>query len=109
MLIAGLYVVYNHKNLNGRDHLATAHSRAGMGVIVSCIGAGMAGGVFLHPDFGVDKTNQQIRGIHKWFARTALIAAWFTAFLGMTQLTQDEMILALYGVPLILLVPFVLM
>ena len=28
----------------------------------------LAGAIFLHPDFGIDKTNQLYRKVHKWFA-----------------------------------------
>lgn len=33
----------------------------GLACIVSCLGLGFVGGYVLHPDFGVDKTNKNIR------------------------------------------------
>jgi len=57
----GLYVIYRHKEILGKEHLTTAHSLAGIVTMVGTLMASMAGGIFLHPDFGVDKTNQTIR------------------------------------------------
>jgi hypothetical protein len=62
----------------------------------------------LHPDFGLDKTNQTIRYAHKTFARLVLGCAWATAVMGMYNMTQDPMELAIVGVPLLLFAPFTL-
>jgi hypothetical protein len=76
----------------------------------SCIGLGLAGGVFLHPDFGVDKTNKTIRLVHKMASRIVLMLAWFTAFSGLQQMTPDNGLMWLpFGLPLLVLVPFVLL
>jgi hypothetical protein len=40
---------------------------AGLAVMVGCIMAGIAGGLFLHPDFGVDHQNGTIRKAHKFY------------------------------------------
>ena len=106
---AGLYCIYRNKENNGYDHLKTAHARIGAFVAVNCVALGLAGGIFLHPDFGVDKTNKTIRLAHKTASRLVLLLAWATAFLGLLQLTQNYVTLALYAVPLVALVPFTLM
>jgi len=106
---AGLYCIYRNKEMNGYQHLQTAHSRIGAFVGLNCVGLGFVGGIVLHPDFGVDKTNKTIRLAHKTASRLVLIAAWMTAFLGLIELTQDAVTLALFALPLALLVPFVLM
>jgi hypothetical protein len=80
-----------------------------LGLIVSAIGAGIIGGIVLHPDWGLDKTNQTIRYAHKTFARIVLGGAWATAVVGMYNMTQDPMELAIVGVPLLILAPFTLM
>eukprot|EP00339_Tiarina_fusa_P025198 CAMPEP_0117065278 /NCGR_PEP_ID=MMETSP0472-20121206/45630_1 /TAXON_ID=693140 ORGANISM="Tiarina fusus, Strain LIS" /NCGR_SAMPLE_ID=MMETSP0472 /ASSEMBLY_ACC=CAM_ASM_000603 /LENGTH=164 /DNA_ID=CAMNT_0004785831 /DNA_START=41 /DNA_END=532 /DNA_ORIENTATION=- len=78
--LAGLYAIYHNKNLMERPHFTSYHGIAGLALVLSSVGAGMVGGVFLHPDFGIDKTNQTVRYAHKMFARIVLGAAWATAF-----------------------------
>ena len=80
-----------------------------MSIFVSCIIIGMAGGVFLHPDFGIDKTNKTIRFAHKMASRVLLMLAWFTACMGLQQLTNDVVTLAMYAAPLVILTPLVLL
>ncbi|GKY96247.1 hypothetical protein MPSEU_000584500 [Mayamaea pseudoterrestris] len=106
---AGVWIIYNNKELNGYPHLKTTHAKIGLVVVIACFGVGLAGSVFLHPDFGVDKTNQTIRYWHKTASRLALILSWFTATLGLMQLVpKDLMSVAVYAGPLLCLVPFVL-
>lgn len=78
-------------------------------MIINCIGLGLVGSIVLHPDFGVDKTNKTIRFAHKMASRIVLIIAWMTAFLGLYQMNVSNSILAMYGIPLLALVPFTLM
>jgi hypothetical protein len=107
---AGVYCIYLNKERNGFGHLKSNHSIAGVGVLCSCIALGMAGGVFLHPDFGVDKTNKTIRLGHKMASRIVLMLAWFTAFSGLQQMMPGkELMLLPFGIPLLILVPFVLL
>lgn len=106
---AGIYVIYRNKEMNGYGHLKTAHSQAGAAVVVTTVGLGLAGSIFLHPDFGVDKTNKTIRLAHKMVSRITLMIAWFTAFYGLMEMIPNEpKILAMYGFPLLILVPLVL-
>ena len=82
----------------------------GTGVVISCVSLGLAGSIFLHPDFGMDKQNQTIRFAHKTASRLTLMLAWVTAFLGLFGIAQENtLLLAAYGLPLAALVPFVLM
>lgn len=104
--LGGLYAIYRNKNMWGKAHFTSSHGQAGLAIIISAIGAGMAGGVFLHPDFGIDKTNKTIRYAHKVFARGLLMAAWGTAFYGYYTMTKDPFDLALFGLPLLVLAPF---
>jgi hypothetical protein len=108
-LTGGLYAVYSHKEKLGYKHLQTPHAIAGTSIFVSCIMIGMAGGVFLHPDFGIDKTNKTIRFAHKMASRVLLMLAWFTACMGLQQLTNDVVTLAMYAAPLVILTPLVLL
>jgi hypothetical protein len=105
----GLYAIYANKALYERPHFTSYHGKVGLSLVISSIGVGLIGAVFLHPDFGADKTNQQIRRAHKLFARFVLGCAWATAFQGITKLTGDaSTTLALFGIPLLLLFPFTL-
>lgn len=61
MALGGLYVIYVHKESLGKDHLTTVHGFAGIVTVAGCIMAMLAGALFLHPDFGMDKTNKTIR------------------------------------------------
>lgn len=106
--LGGLYAIYRNKNMWGKEHFTSTHGKAGLAVIVCSIGAGMAGGIFLHPDFGIDKTNKTIRFVHKTFARCVLASAWMTAFYGFYTMTQNPVELAIFGVPLLVLAPFTL-
>jgi hypothetical protein len=107
--LGGLYSIFQHKNQLGYNHFSSTHSIAGLIVIISCIGLGLVGGVVLHPDFGIDKTNKTIRWAHKFFARAVLMMAWFAAFTGLSQLTSDWTTRLVFAVPLLLLVPFTLL
>lgn len=40
---------------------------------------------------------------HKWMSRITLMMSWFTAFMGLFQLTEDPAKLAIYGIPLLVL------
>jgi hypothetical protein len=70
--------------------------------------ASLAGGVFLHPDFGIDKTNQTVRFAHKWFGRSVMASAWITCVFGLMQLTSNPGTLAVFAVPLVILAPMTL-
>jgi hypothetical protein len=108
MILGGLYVIYTNKSNNGSEHFTSNHGKAGLALIICSIGAGMAGGIFLHPDFGLDKTNKQIRFVHKTFARVVVACAWMVAVSGMYTLTSDVMSLAIVAVPLLVFAPFTL-
>ena len=70
---------------------------------------GGAGGVFLHPDFGIDKGNKTIRKIHSIASRCVIALGWLACFAGLkTIVGEDPKLLAGYCVPLLSLVPFVL-
>jgi hypothetical protein len=108
MIMGGLYVIFTNKSNNGSGHFKSNHGKAGLALIICSIGAGMAGGIFLHPDFGFDKTNKQIRFVHKTFARVVIGCAWMVAVSGMYTLTTDIIPLAIVAVPLLVFAPFTL-
>lgn len=77
---------------------------------ISSFGLGMVGSIVLHPDFGVDKTNQLIRKLHKWSSRATLLVAWLTAIGGLMQLAPNSPgVIGLYAIPLLAFVPFSLL
>lgn len=92
----------------GKEHITTTHALAGIITIAGALMAAMAGGVFLHPDFGVDKTNKTVRFAHKWFSRSVMLSAWVTCVLGLMQMTTDKLILGAFIVPLVCLAPLTL-
>ena len=104
--LGGLYAIYRNKEMWGKAHFTSTHGQAGLAIILLSVGAGMVGGVFLHPDFGMDKTNKTIRYAHKVFARGVLMAAWGTAFYGFSTMTSDPIQLAMFGLPLLVLAPY---
>ncbi|KAL3916591.1 MAG: hypothetical protein SGILL_005107 [Bacillariaceae sp.] len=108
LALGGLYAIYHNKNLYERPHFTSLHGKAGLALLVSAAPAMMAGGIFLHPDFGIDKTNKDIRKIHKLFSRIIIASAWCTAFYGMFSMTQDPVELFIFGGPLVILAPFTL-
>jgi hypothetical protein len=70
---------------------------------------GMVGGIVLHPDFGIDKTNGTIRKLHKYSSRGVILLSWMTAIAGLYQLTQDPFILSIYIVPLLFFIPITIL
>lgn len=72
---------------------------------VTFLSLGLAGSIFLHPDFGIDKTNKLIRTAHKLASRATIAVAWITALGGLLQLGAEPIVLALYAVPLLALAP----
>lgn len=74
--VFGGYVIYTNKEMYGRPHLMTPHGKLGAFVILSYIGLGVAGAIFLHPDFGILKTNQSIRKFHKFAGLILTAASW---------------------------------
>lgn len=72
--------------------------------------AGIAGGVFLHPDFGIDKQNGTIRTAHKYMSRVLLLVAWVATLSGLKTLIGDDMMsLIVFAGPLVVAAPFTLM
>ena len=108
LMLGGFYVIYENKNRNGANHFTSFHGKTGLGLILCAIGASMAGGIFLHPDFGIDKTNKQIRFAHKSFSRVVMAGAWMTCVTGMYNMTRDPMSFALLVIPLLVFAPFTL-
>ena len=106
----GLYAIYRNKENNGAPHLTSQHAVGGTAVMVSMFLVAIAGGVFLHPDFGIDKRNRTIRIVHKFFSRFVLFLAWVTMISGLWQLlpSSQSFSLVLFGFPLMAFVPFVL-
>lgn len=84
--------------------------KAGLAAFGGCICAGMAGGVFLHPDFGIDKQNKLIRTVHKYLSRALLMLAWMATLSGLKTLVGDDIkTLILFAAPLVVVAPFTLM
>jgi hypothetical protein len=64
----GMYAIYLNKENNGAQHFKSSHGKAGLALLLSCLGLGLVGGIVLHPDFGIDKTNKNIRYVENHLA-----------------------------------------
>lgn len=107
--LGGLYAIYHNKNLYERPHFTSLHGKIGIAVMVLMFGPWLGGGMFLHPDIGIDKTNQTIRKIHKLLSRSLIAVAWANSIYGLYGMRHEHpMELFLYGVPLVVLVPMTL-
>lgn len=104
----GMYIIYRNKDIHGRDHFTSTHAWMGIATMVCAFLPMVAGAVFLHPDFGMDKTNKTYRFIHKWLSRITIMGAYVTGYWGLTKMSQDPLVLAAYALPLLILTPFTL-
>lgn len=69
----------------------------------------VAGAVFLHPDFGIDKGNKLYRKVHKVASRVLLLLAWSATISGFKTLIGDDYVtLAIFAAPVVIAAPFTL-
>lgn len=92
----GWFVIYSNKEMNKRPHLTTIHGKLGVFVLLASLGVGAAGGIFLHPDFGLLKTNKSIRFVHKWAGRLILTAGWACSVLGNFNIYLHYIVILFY-------------
>ena len=76
MCIVGFYVIYSNKEAYGKEHFTTTHGQLGLAVTLVYIGMALFSFPALNVDWGVLKTNKQVRFAHKWTGRVATAAAW---------------------------------
>ena len=108
--LGGVYAIYHNKNLYERPHFTSVHGKIGIAVVVCMVGPLLAGALVLHPDFGIDKTNQTIRKIHKVFSRILMAIAWGNSFYGLYGMRSEHPLeLIAYGLPLAILMPLTLL
>ena len=88
------YIVYAYK---GASNLTSRHAQLGALSIIGYLAVGMAGSIFLHPDFGIVKNtpqlmkyNNQIRFIHKYLGRLFTCIAWYVLYLGVTDYSMKK-------------------
>lgn len=78
----GYYVIYTNKEMKGKPHLTSWHGKLGATVMIGYGLVGLFGGVALHPDWGMFKTNKTFRITHKYVARVLIALAWIDCVLG---------------------------
>ena len=108
LALGGFYAIYKNKNLWDRPHFTSLHGKMGLALLVMTFGPMVAGGVFLHPDWGLDKTNKLYRRVHKQFARVIMGSAWMTATYGFYTMSKDPVEVLIFAGPLVAMAPFVL-
>ncbi|KAL3909449.1 MAG: hypothetical protein SGARI_002590 [Bacillariaceae sp.] len=108
LALGGLYAIYHNKNLYERPHFTSLHGKGGLALLVLTAPPMLAGAIFLHPDWGMDKANKDYRKMHKNFSRIIMGSAWGTAMYGMYSMTKDPVELFIFGAPLLILAPFTL-
>lgn len=104
----GLYAIYSNKEAMGREHITSNHALVGIISLCGLIGPALAGAIFLHPDFGIDKPNKLIRKIHKLVGRFFTAMGWLAAVMGLAQMTESTFEVAAFAVPLGILAAYVL-
>lgn len=109
LAFGGIYVIYKNKDIHDKPHFTSTHAWMGIATMTCAFLPAIAGLVFLHPDFGAAKTNKLYRFVHKWFARSAIVAAYVTGYWGLSKMTQDPLVLVTYVIPLLALAPFTLL
>mmetsp|Transcript_36578 Transcript_36578/g.74521 ORF Transcript_36578/g.74521 Transcript_36578/m.74521 type:complete len:275 (+) Transcript_36578:105-929(+) len=104
----GLYAIWRNKDNMGKEHLTSYHSWGGIASLVGLVLPALAGLIFLHPDFGIDKTNGDYRLAHKWAGRLFTVGGWISCVVGLNQMVDSRAELVMFAAPLVLLAPFVL-
>ena len=90
-------------------HETNIDATVGLTAFSGCILPGVAGAVFLHPDFGIDKQNKIYRSVHKYASRALLLLAWTATISGLKTLIGDDIqTLIIFAAPLVLVAPFTL-
>ena len=105
----GLYAIWLNKEDMGKEHIQSTHAYLGIVCLVGLVLPALAGLVFLHPDFGIDKTNKNYRTAHKWVGRLFTAGGWISCVVGLNQMTSSRLETALFALPLVILAPFVLL
>mmetsp|Transcript_12146 Transcript_12146/g.15851 ORF Transcript_12146/g.15851 Transcript_12146/m.15851 type:complete len:196 (-) Transcript_12146:1713-2300(-) len=109
LALAGGYVIYTNKIILGKSHFTTPHGKAGLLCLVGSLMVALAGGVFIHPDFGVDKTNKTIRSAHSIASRFVIGLGWMACFSGLKTISgEDKKVVFGYLIPILALIPLVL-
>eukprot|EP01038_Epipyxis_sp_PR26KG_P013444 gene13444-18026_t len=97
----GWYVIYSNKEKFKRPHLTTIHGKLSIIVLVGYLSIGIVGAVALNPDFGLYKSNKQIRLAHKLLGRIMTAAAWVSCVLGFMTLEKEIWKQVLFGAPMV--------
>jgi hypothetical protein len=109
LALFGGYVIYSNKEMFGRPHFMTPHGKFGAILILAYVGLGLAGAIFLHPDFGIMNKNQTIRQFHKYAGLLVTAGSWLCCCSGFATLHQTPIERALFSIPLVVLGYYVLL
>eukprot|EP01036_Dinobryon_divergens_P024007 gene24007-32414_t len=98
----GFYVIYENKNMARKNHFTTIHAQLGLAVFIGFIALGVFGGVVLHPDWGLFKSNKLYRSLHKWGGRALLSLSWFICILGFAKMESNILKQIAFSLPLLI-------
>lgn len=106
----GWYVIYSNKDMFGKPHATTWHAWLGIFVMINYFIVAPFIYYTLSPDIGIMKGNKTLRWVHKWSSRATTGLAWVVCVMGWRTMQGDNLFnQAVFGAPLLLLAPLVLL
>ena len=100
----GIYVIYTNKIILNKVHFTTTHGFYGIVAFIGYISIEIVGGLLLHPNFGLMKTNKLIKTAHRYFGHLIQSLCWYSIVNGFAKLETNNNTRAIFLAPLFLLV-----
>lgn len=72
------YVIFSNKSTYNKPHFTTTHGQGGIAILIMYLALAIVGFIGLNPDWGVVRTNKQIRFIHKWLGKAVASLTWLS-------------------------------
>jgi hypothetical protein len=97
LMLAGGYVAYTHKDAIGKAHYTSTHSWLGAAALGGYCMSVLAATITISPDYGLLKSNQQIRLAHKLGGKLNIAVACAATFTGVQKFVPDPTAQAAFG------------